>query len=112
MYIQANNNPRPQIECQTVISRPRTNDCLLLRRGLFRSNGTNTVKQKVCILPHDIGDTGDGDFVVVHQNPLGIKLAQQRPITRNHCTHLITTKTSVGEIVTRIHSSLVNDDGG
>lgn len=39
-------------------------------RSIRQTNGANAVKQEVGILTQDVRDTGDGDFVVVHQHPL------------------------------------------
>lgn len=39
-------------------------------RSLLQTNGANAVKQEISILTQDVRDTGDGDFVVVHQHPL------------------------------------------
>lgn len=84
---------------------------MLSLRGIFRGNCTNAVKQKVGVLSEDIGDAGDGNFVVIHQNPLE-RVSTVNSITHNHGTNLVTTKTSIGEVVARVHGSLVNDDGG
>lgn len=41
-----------------------------LRNALLRSNRANTVKEQVSVLPQNLCDAGDCDFVIVHQNPL------------------------------------------